>query len=414
MGFFKKSNGGFMHRKKNSRVFIFGAGVSKAAAGAPLMEELFSKMRERYEYEKQRKDLSEGNNRVLLFEEIEEFMEKLERKAKKRFNQIEKNEKNLQIKSKIREDIEYLITLLDIHTEHGSMFKFEQPGVDWDTYPFIPFDNIDRKEIMKIRNGLETYLYLCLCNLKDKNGIFEKFFQRQLRPDDYLVTFNYDLLTEEALLQINKWSPLGGYVGVEEFGKKQDREDLINSNLNSSAHKILKLHGSINWEWECPWLYPETHPGNANPVINLDNLEKWGFFFPELEKILKREPTQPSGRRDRLISKGYTGGYSPLPWILPSYVKVFSKAPFLVKIWREAQRVLSQAKHLVVLGYSFPEADSQSQLLLASLPDDCSILIVDPDAEKIKVRIDKLFQFPDVLVENIGFEEWVKKGCPEI
>jgi len=97
-----------------------------------------------------------------------------------------------------------------------------------------------------------------------------------------------------------------------------------------------------------------------------------------------------------------------------SYVKIFNKAPFLVKIWREAQRILSRAKHLVVLGYSFPEADSQSQLLLASLPDDCSILIVDPDADKIKMRMDKLFQFPDVSVKNMRFEEWVKKDCPSL
>jgi len=117
-----------MSRKKNSRVFIFGAGVSKAVAEAPLMKELFSKMKERYEYEKRRKDLPEGNNRVLLFEKIEEFMEKLESEAKRRFNQIKKNEKNLQIRSRIREDIEYLITLLDIHTEHGSMLSLNSPA----------------------------------------------------------------------------------------------------------------------------------------------------------------------------------------------------------------------------------------------------------------------------------------------
>jgi len=65
---------------------------------------------------------------------------------------------------------------------------------------------------------------------------------------------------------------------------------------------------------------------------------------------------------------------------------------------------------LVVLGYSFPEADSQSQLLLALLPYDCSILIVDPGADAIKTRMNKLFQFSDISVKNMKFEEWVKKG----
>ena len=67
----------------------------------------------------------------------------------------------------------------------------------------------------------------------------------------------------------------------------------------------------------------------------------------------------------------------------------------------------------MVLGYSFPEEDSLSQLLLASLPDDCDILIVAPDADVIKMRINKLFQFSNISVQKMGFEEWVQQDCPE-
>ena len=398
-----------MYGKNDGRVFVFGAGVSKAVAGAPVMKELFLKMKERYEYEKTRPDCPEGNNRILWFERIRKFVKKIESKAKGLFNQIEKNG-NVQIKSNIRENIEYLITLLDIHTEYGAMLKFEQPGVDWDSYPFIPLDCTDRDEIREIRSYLTTYLYLCLSNLEDKNGILQKFFGKQLRPDDRLITFNYDLLIEKTLWKIGQWSPVEGYAGVGQFEHEKDEKDLMKAGYRCSTHRILKLHGSINWEWEYGLGQPEIN----NPIIVLDDREKWGFSFSRLEKILKREPKQPSGREERSISEGYAGSYSPLPWILPSYVKVFSKAPFLVKIWREAQRIFFQAKRLVLLGYSFPEVDSASQVLLASLPDDCSILIVDPDADKIKARIDKLFHFPDVSVKSMRLEEWVKKDCPEI
>jgi len=78
-----------MCRKNDSRVFIFGAGVSKAVAGAPVMKELFSRMRERYEYEKTRSDIpGSENNRVFWFERIVAFIDELERRAKKRFGQI--------------------------------------------------------------------------------------------------------------------------------------------------------------------------------------------------------------------------------------------------------------------------------------------------------------------------------------
>jgi len=389
-----------MDKKNNNRVFIFGAGVSKAVAGAPVMKELFSKMRERYEYEKKRTDIPGRNNRVLWFERIERFMDKLESEAKRRFSRIEKNEKNLQIKSTIQEDIEYLITLLDIHTEHSAMFKFNQPGVDWDTYPFIPFIYTNREEIREVRGSLQVYLYLCLCNLEDECGLLEKFFREHLKRNDHLITFNYDLLIEKALWKISRWSPVVGYLGVDQFQYKEDKKRLIESGYEHSAYRILKLHGSMNWKWEYPGLCPETHP-----VITLDDLEKGGFSLPGLEGILKR----PSMKD--LIGRDYEGGYSP-PWILPSYVKVFGKAPFLVKIWREAQRILTQAKRVVMLGYSFPQADSQSQLLLASLPDDCSILIVNPDADIIKTRMNKLFQSSEILAKNMGFKEWIEKGYP--
>jgi len=384
---------------------MFGAGVSKAVAGAPVMKELFSRMEERYGHEKKRCDCPHGNNRIMWFNMLQVSIKKLEIEARKRFGQIEKRER-VKITNTVRENVEYLITLLDIHTDYGAMFEFKEFGADWSPYPFIPLANIGRGEMEEIRGHLATYLYLCLCGLDDNNSILSKFFVEQLRPSDHLITFNYDLLIERALWQINQWSPIGGYVGVKQLDNKEDKEDLIGAERGYSAHKILKLHGSINWQWEYPSLQPK-----VNPVISLDNWEKWDFFFPELKEILRRNPTQPTGRGEALISKGYAGGHSPA-WILPSYVKTFNKNPFLIKIWREAQRILAHARRLVVLGYSFTEEDSLSQLLLASLPDDCSILIVNPEGDAMKKRMNNILRSPDISVQGMGFGKWVQKGCP--
>jgi len=68
----------------------------------------------------------------------------------------------------------------------------------------------------------------------------------------------------------------------------------------------------------------------------------------------------------------------------------------------------------VVLGYSFPEEDSPSQFLLASLPDNCSILIVDRKGTQIKTRMEELFGFSNIREKNMKFEEWVQKHCPEL
>lgn len=377
-----------MHRKNDSRVFVFGAGVSKAVAGAPVMSELFSKMKERYEQEKSLPDGLERNMRIREFKRIQEFIEKLERKAKKRFGEIEKKG-GITIKRGIRENIEYLITLLDIHTEYGAMFEFEKLDADVSPFQIIPLEGVGRDEMAEVRSCLNTYLYLSLCNLNEQKPILKKFFEEQLRANDHLITFNYDVLIERTLLEEQKWSLGGGYVGVEQL-KSGYNESALKSATGCSAYKILKLHGSITWVQEGPREIDINNP----PVITL---HKWDSspFFPSLGRILNR---RPEGARPT--------------WLPPSYVKTFSNAPFLINIWREAQRILTQARRLVLLGYSFPEVDSQSQLLLASLPDGCSILIVDPDADAIKMRMDKLFQFPDISVKNMRFEEWVEQGCP--
>lgn len=277
--------------------------------------------------------------------------------------------------------------------QYAPPVELKEGGLLLDSLPSVPFSGISSRQVQDARDAINIYLYLCLSGLEDEKDILRKFFHDHLRENDHLVSFNYDLLIELSLLELGKWSPLERYVGVDAFKNKGDKERIANSDLGKSPHRLLKLHSSINWTWE----YKDLQPENINHpiVMTLDDWEE-GFFFPNLEKILGRKPQ---------------GGYYPV-WILPSYVKTFSKAPFLIEIWRETQRILSETKHLVLLGYSFPEQDSQSQLLFASLGRDCSILVVDLKADKIKIRIDKLFRFPKISVQNIGFEEWVQKGYP--
>jgi len=379
-----------MHRN-NSTVFIFGAGVSKAAAGAPVMKELFLKMKQRYEQEKKLSDPLVRNSRINEFKSIEAVINKLEGRTKKGLSES-KGGKDIKIKADtgIRENIEWFITLIDMNTDYVPMFGFEKLGVDVSPFGVNPL-GISREKMEHVRSCLNRYLYLCLSDLKDEKDILSKFFkEQQLRRNDYLITFNYDVLIENALLEINQWSPVGGYVGVEQLESRYEGVDKFSTGC--SPCKILKLHGSINWVQEGPRKIDIDNP----PAVTL---HKWDSspFFPKYEKILGQKP---SG--------------SPPIWILPSYFKIFSKNPFLFTIWRKAQRILAKTKRLVVLGYSLPEQDSQTQLLFASLPDDCSILIVDKKPDEIEKRMNSILRSPDISVQGMGFEEWVEKGCPEL
>ena len=85
-------------QKNNSRVFIFGAGVSKAAAGAPVMKELFLKMKQRYEQEKKLSDPLVRNSRINEFKSIEAVINKLEGRTKKGLSES-KGGKDIKIKA---------------------------------------------------------------------------------------------------------------------------------------------------------------------------------------------------------------------------------------------------------------------------------------------------------------------------
>lgn len=376
--------------RNNSRVFVFGAGVSRAVAGAPVMKELFLKMKQRYEQEKKLPDPFVRNSRIDEFKSIEAVINKLEGRTKKGLSESKGGE-GIKIKDDtgIRENIEWLITLIDLTTDYAPKFGFKaKPGVDVRPFAVNPFKGMSRMEMERARRYLNRYLYLCLCDLKDEKDILSKFFkEQQLRRNDYLITFNYDVLIENALLEIGKWSPVGGYFGVNQFRSAYKNIDKIFP--ENSPCKILKLHGSINWVKE--GVLPDI---NNPPVITF---HKWDSspFFPKYEKILGEKPS----------------GNSPT-WILPSYFKTFSRNSFIFAIWREAQKIFAHARRLVVLGYSFPEEDSPSQLLLASLPDDCSILIVNPEGDAIKKRMNNILRSPDISpdisVQKVGFEKWDK------
>lgn len=346
------------------RTFLLGAGFSKAVANGPLMKDIWHYIKNAYKKEKSRGVLG-GNNRLKWFEDLDNFIKKLEEKATCGLNKKEFDE--LQVG--IRENIEYLFTLIDLYLT-GPEIKFQKEGVDISPYPIIPLQVTNKFELEEIKSYLLSFLYIILVNLEGDDLIND--FAEIINENDEIITFNYDLVLEKALWQRNIWSPLKGYVGIERFSEEDDHKKLEKAKRYSKL-EIHKMHGSICWG-------ESNFDGTIS--IELDNKEKWGFHLDRLEEIIEREPIKPSGQYERQVSKGYAGKYNP-PWILPSFIKPFAKKEFY-EIWKSAFKVMSKTDELVIIGYSFRPEDSSSQLLLANLPDKCNLIIVDPKHEDIK------------------------------
>jgi hypothetical protein len=359
--------------KDRQRTFLLGAGFSKAVADGPLMNEIWNYIEEAYKNEKNRKvSITGRNKRLEWFIRLDDFMKRLEGEAICYFNKKDFGE----IQVGIRENIEYLFTLIDLHLFSSSPeIKFKKEGEDISPYPVIPFRFTDKFELEEIKSYLLTYLYIILVNLKGNDLVDE--FSNIIENKDQIITFNYDLMLEKALWRKRIWSPLNGYVGVNRFRKENDGKRLEKAGRNSQI-KIHKMHGSICWST------PQI-PINDSIFIELDNKENWRFHFNGLSKLLGRSPIKPSSKIERNFSEGWGGKHNPA-WILPSFIKPFEKKE-LCEIWKSALRVMSKTDELVVIGFSFRPEDSNSQLLIASLPDECNLIVVDKYPDNIRQRL---------------------------
>lgn len=197
----------------------------------------------------------------------------------------------------------------------------------------------------------------CVINVAEEmnpnDPLINNFFNKtDLKAGDTVINFNYDLLVDDGLFKTKKWNP---YVGLENsrcgygFGVSSllqgfKKKPLKEKNMSVSEIKYFKLHGSINWVK----VYGE------NIEIN------WGLFNPE---GISRGGNH--GQRDNFI-------------ITPSFLKTFEEMPIKM-IWKYAQKSLSEAEEIYIIGYSFPKADILARQLLMHVNESLKkIIVIDP------------------------------------
>ncbi|MCG3122044.1 MAG: hypothetical protein GIKADHBN_00420 [Phycisphaerales bacterium] len=142
---------------------------------------------------------------------------------------------------------------------------------------------------------------------------------------DTFVSFNYDCLIDASLCQRSDyWDPLHsyGFPVVDDGGCKYWRG---NAKPNT-AIKLLKLHGSVNWQQK----------GNAI-------------------KLLQRPYTTQKGSRRFVI----------IPPVVAKETALAS-APIFERIWQIAYKRMCYARSVIICGYSLPPADALANALFTA------------------------------------------------
>lgn len=195
---------------------------------------------------------------------------------------------------------------------------------------------------------------------------------RSIQPQRMtIITTNYDLCIEVQLLRFNRLRVrlVGNWVSSS--GNPQGKGENAEASIYDSESPVtlLRLHGAVNW-------------GIASQ-IGLDGKLQYDF------RVVSH--LDPKDRLPWAIKSDLYGAESTTPFLVaPTILKHQADGPYAEQ-WREAAKALAKARHVIFVGYSFPESDAYMRYFLgASLSENVdleSIIIVDPRADEIVGRL---------------------------
>ena len=163
-----------------------------------------------------------------------------------------------------------------------------------------------------------------------------------------IFTTNYDNIIEDFCCQDDNFNLIdgvryvkghrGGILDFREFEKLDQLENKINVVL-------LKLHGSICWEWD------------------------------DKKKIIRVNPKPIDDLHDPEVYKFY---------IAPTKEKIASDHPYR-ELYEYLHRCLDNAKLFIIIGYSFRDYDSLTKIKSSlDFNEDLKIIILNDKAEDLK------------------------------
>lgn len=313
-----------------SNLFILGAGFSRYA-GLPLGNELASKVIEKS------KEIKFKDQKGILYENV--LSGDIER-----FIDFKKDTQGITI-SEEEVDLEEFVSFLDI--EHFLGFKGGN----------IYSEEADRSQQI-VKNLIALIIWECQQDITEEQWQPYIDFASNLKPRDFVITFNYDTILEESLekADVPYRLVLDQYENVSAFGGtlKKEEDEVV----------ILKVHGSIDWFDVEPWhkseafwgAQPDPKPKNYHPIFSNTDIFKptpiVGKPYPEdsqlhrIHKVVRLE--EYFTRTDYVIK-------APL-MLAPSHQKLLYSNP-LKDFWYGMKNAGALSERLGIIGFSLPEHD---------------------------------------------------------
>ncbi len=327
-------------------VYILGAGFS-AARGLPLISNFMFCLRDAHEWLVQQGRTREAQSveRVLQF--------RLE---------------STPTSYRVQIDLENIEELFSLAAAVGNSLTADIRNAIAATLDFCLSTNAQDKTILDVRRGetmapavmtgkalqkvmgqsteqyeLPTYQFVVA-------GLIGALDEKDKAGNNAFVTFNYDLLVEEALTALHIPFSYGFLPGSVSFDSSTRSVGLS----DEASLKVLKLHGSTNWA------VPGFQDRKLTVFRSYDDVRA-GEMTPEL--------------------------------VPPTWRKSFDGA--LSHVWQEGLREIRKATRIVIIGFSAPRTDLHFKFLFAAgLRENISlreIVFVNTNRAEIEARANELF-----------------------
>lgn len=225
--------------------------------------------------------------------------------------------------------------------------------------------------IKYIHNSMSYISYYCI---SINHTILSKYI---IENGGNIISFNWDILFEEAMITTGKWTPKDGYVinfnGIV-YKNEEDKEQGIIPEVKSK-NLVLKPHGSINWY-------------SKDDQINKQ------ILFIQLKSRLRAGNPLLLGRQEN----------SYLSSIAPPGIKRKS----FPEVWNKMKYVLEEADEIVAIGFSFNDNDKyiKEEFDEIKFKKDLEIIIINPDNEKLKTIYKTVFCTDNICTKHKTFSQY--------
>ena len=218
-----------------------------------------------------------------------------------------------------------------------------------------------------------------------------------------VISTNWDILLDNSIYNaIKKTNELGVvdyccYISSYDKNDETVKPGLEILGKGGFNVKLLKLHGSLNW-LQCPRCHRIYVKFNQKIAMNP---------FSDIEKP---SCTHCNNNFGKLSSHNLNANL-----IMPTFLKDLSNPQYKI-IWQNAGIELSEAKKIVFIGYSLPQADFEMRQLLSRMVDnDTEIEVVNwknpnnPEVYNSLIKGFKQFFGREVSEFEYGTSEYIKK-----